>query len=55
MTYYRECKHTTDGMIILDDNELSICAYLLWSESVGVFGKRLICFDCWCKNKEMPL
>lgn len=55
MTYYKECKHETDGVIFLDDNILSMTNYLMWSESVGVFGSRLICFDCWCKNKEMPL
>ena len=42
MTDYTICKHKTDGIIILDDNFLSIIAYLEWANSVGVFGKREI-------------
>ena len=51
MTEYTKCKHETDGIIILEDSILSISAYLVWSESVGVFGDRTICWDCWCKKR----
>jgi len=44
------CGHESDGILILDDNELSIVAYLEWSESVGIFGDKSQCFDCWCKE-----
>ena len=51
MTKYIRCNHETDGVIFLDDNLLSVIAYFEWAESVGVFGKREICWECWCKNK----
>ena len=51
MTEYSKCEHKTDGVIILDDSVLSIIAYLTWSESVGVFGDRTVCWECWCKKK----
>ena len=44
------CGHETDGILILDSNELSIYAYVQWSESVGIFGDKSQCFDCWCKE-----
>ena len=46
------CGHTTEGILILDDNELSMTAYLDWSESVGIFGDKSQCFDCYCKISE---
>lgn len=49
MTKYK-CGHETEGIIILDDNELSMMAWIDWSESVGVFGDKSVCFDCYCKN-----
>lgn len=49
MTKYL-CGHESTGIIILDDNLLSMSAYVEWSESVGVFGDRSICWQCW--NKE---
>ena len=47
MTKYHKCNHETNGLIILDDNELSLTAYIDWSESVGVFGDKSICWECW--------
>jgi len=41
------CGHESNGMIVLDSNELSISAYLEWSESVGIFGDKSKCWDCW--------
>jgi len=51
MTDYK-CGHETDGVIIMDDNELSYAFYLEWSESVGVFGSREQCFNCYIKEME---
>ena len=51
MTNYK-CGHKTNGVLILDSNPLSICAYLEWSDSVGVFGTKEKCFDCWNKEFE---
>ena len=51
MTDYSKCGHKTDGVIILEDSVLSLIAYFEWSESVGVFGDRTVCWECWCKNK----
>lgn len=48
MTEYK-CGHKTDGIIILDDNEMSILAYFQWSEDVGVFGTKERCWECWNK------
>lgn len=47
MTKYSECSCETDGVIILDDNELSMLQYLMWSEGVGVFGSKTLCWECW--------
>lgn len=50
MTKYK-CGHDSNGIIILDDNELSMLNYLTWSDTKGVFGTRELCFDCYC-NKD---
>ena len=47
-----KCGHETDGVIILDANELSTLGYLEWVDSVGMNGTREMCFDCWCSKKE---
>ena len=52
MTEYR-CGHSTE-LLILDDNPLSIIAYLEWVNSVGRDGTKEFCFDCWSK-KHSPL
>lgn len=52
MTKY-QCGHESDGIIILDDNELSMAGYLTWADSVGVFGTQEQCFECWCKPKDI--
>lgn len=51
MTKYK-CGHDTKGIIILDSNPLSYCAYETWSNGVGVFGDRSECWECWNKHKE---
>lgn len=50
MTNYK-CGCKTDGVIILNDNILSMTAYLQWADSVGVNGSKEQCWECW--NKEM--
>lgn len=45
MTKYK-CGHSQD-LLILDDNLLSIAAYLEWNETVGRDGTREKCFKCW--------
>lgn len=47
-----ECGHTSDGVLILDSNELSIASYFEWSESVGIFGNKTKCWDCWCNIEK---
>ena len=49
MTKYN-CGHESDGIIIMDSNELSLVVYLTWAETVGVFGTKEQCFDCYCKK-----
>lgn len=44
-----KCGHKTDGLIILDCNELSYASWLVWSKSVGVFGDKSKCFNCYFK------
>ena len=48
MTEYK-CGHKTSGLIILDDNELSMSAYLQWIEE-GNLKTREKCFDCFLKE-----
>ncbi len=52
MTEYK-CGHKTDGVIILDDNLLSMSAYLEWVESVGLRGDKSQCWECYCKKMEV--
>lgn len=42
-----KCGHGSNG-IILDDNELSILAYLDWKDTVGIDGDMSKCFECYC-------
>jgi hypothetical protein len=51
MTKYK-CGHDTDGVIIMDSNELSIAVYLVCAEGVGLNGTREKCFDCYCKTAQ---
>ena len=44
-----DCGHETNGVIILDNNELSVAAYLDWAESVGLNGTKKQCWECWCE------
>jgi hypothetical protein len=53
MIKYSKCGHETTGVIIADVNVLSMSSYLEWSDSVGVFGDKTICYDCWCNEEKM--
>jgi len=45
-----KCGHEIGGIIILDDNELSMIAYLDWSETIGLRGEKSKCWNCYCKE-----
>jgi len=47
-----KCGHNSNVVIILDDNILSHTAYLEWSESVGIFGDKSKCWECYCKEQN---
>jgi len=44
-----KCGHK-GKIVILDDNLLSISAWLEWKDSVGFNGDRSQCFDCFIKD-----
>jgi len=52
MTKYK-CGHECD-ITILDNNELSFMAWYDWSQTVGVFGSKEKCWECYCKRDEKP-
>ena len=49
MTDYK-CGHKTDGVIILDDNIMSMTAYIQWAEEEKNLETREKCFDCFLKE-----
>ena len=49
MTKYK-CGHKTDGVIILEDNIMSMTAYFTWADSVGLNGDKSQCWECFCKD-----
>ena len=53
MTEYK-CGHTTNGMIVLDDNLLSMSAYIQWAEEGNNLETREECFDCYLKKLDSP-
>jgi len=42
-----KCGHESDGIIILDNNELSLSAYFDWSDTVGLNGTNEQCWECY--------
>ncbi len=50
-----KCGHKTDGVIILDDNLLSMSAYLEWVDSVGLNGDKSQCWECYCKKDTQDI
>ncbi len=51
MTKY-QCGCETAGVLILDSNPLSIFAYFEWAHTVGIFGNKSKCFNCWSADKD---
>ena len=49
MTKYK-CGHETNGMIILDENIISMIAYLQWAEEEKNLETKEKCFDCFLKE-----
>lgn len=45
-----KCGHKTSGVVILDSDVLSMSEYTDWSQTVGIFGDRTKCWECWCKK-----
>ena len=52
MVFKYKCGHESKGMLILDDSPLSLSAYFMWRESVGVAGTMEKCWECWCKERK---
>jgi len=53
MTKYK-CGHVVNRALIIDNNPLSIAAYLEWLNSVGRNGDRTQCWDCFCEMSKSP-
>ena len=51
MTEYK-CGCINNGIIIMDDNELSMLGYLDWIDSVGLNGTKETCWNCWCDSQN---
>ena len=47
-----KCGHKTKGMIFLDDNLLSMSAYIQWAEEENNLETKEECFDCYLKKLE---
>lgn len=45
-----KCGHETNGLIILDDNIMSMTAYIQWAEEEKNLKTREECFDCFLKK-----
>jgi len=52
MTKYK-CGHETNGIIILDDNLLSMTTYIMWAEEQNNLETREKCFDCFLKEQSI--
>ena len=52
MTKYK-CGHESE-IIILDDNILSITAWMDWKDTVGLQGDKPQCWECYCCVKICP-
>ena len=44
------CGHETNGVIILDENLLSMSAYIGWAEEENNLETKEECFDCYLKK-----
>ena len=45
-----KCGHKTNGIIILDENLISLTAYIQWAEEEGNLETQNECFDCYLKK-----
>ncbi len=45
-----KCGHKTNGMIVMDDNLLSMFAYIQWAEEEKNLETKKECFDCYLKK-----
>lgn len=48
---FYKCGHDR-GIVVLDDNELSMVAYFDWKDTVGFDGDKSLCWKCYCKKDE---
>jgi hypothetical protein len=46
-----KCGHETKA-IVMDNNPLSLAAYLTWVDDTGFEGDNSECFECYCKRTE---
>lgn len=51
MTWKYKCGHESTA-IIMDSSALSLAAYMVWSESVGLEGTMEKCWPCWNKERR---
>lgn len=49
-----KCGHVVNRALIIDNNFLSIAAYLEWLNTVGRNGDRTKCWDCFCEMSKSP-
>lgn len=42
-----KCGHKKNSLSIINNDSISVSAYFEWSSSVGIFGDKSLCFDCW--------
>jgi len=47
-----KCGHQTNGVIILDENILSMSAYIQWAEVEKNLWTQKECFDCFLKKLD---
>ena len=52
MVLYK-CEHRTNGVIILEENILSMSAYIQWAEMENNLNTKKECFDCFLKKMEV--
>jgi len=45
-----KCGHKTKGIIILDNNEMSMSKYIQWAEEEDNLNTNKECFDCFLKR-----
>jgi hypothetical protein len=46
-----KCGHSPET-IILDNNLLSLSAYYRWENTVGIYGDKTLCWDCFNEKEK---